>query len=101
MFSKDGADSLTEEHSNSPWPPMQTPLQIELAVICTGKTQAELADEAGVSSSSIRRMITGRNVTMDTARAIIDTLGKYVDWIAPGEVAAAPTVQPKQNARDD
>lgn len=73
-----------------------TPLEIRIALLGKGLTQAGLARDLGITKSAVSHVLAGRRRTPQIRRAIADALGmSYLQvWgeEEPGDAAAGPSV---------
>lgn len=61
----------------------KSPTALRLAIAQSGRTQREIADEAGISEGWLSKIINGRHVDDATRAAIADVLGRNIAELFP------------------
>lgn len=72
------------------------PHQVTLAIAASAKTRDEIAKEAKISVTALRRLEDGGKVHYDTVKAVYRVLSQYVEWLQPGDTASVATIEPKR-----
>lgn len=69
--------------------PMKSVTALKIAIVQTGRSSKEIAEELGIEPSTLSRYANGLHVPHDRRQAIADALGRQINDLWPETPVAA------------